>query len=627
MSSIRLSPPVNIFTGSPPISALPLGNVSTSAGFDDLKNADKAVDPWEVCNGYTKKHTEDLCESWRDEIDKLLIFAGLFSGVVTAFTIESYHSVIQDPAETTALLLQTIVLQLDNITNPQSNTSINLNPQMEPVTQKTKRINALWFLSLALSLSTVMTGILCLQWIREYSRNANVSHREDVALHHMHYEGMKKWQVFKILNVLPLLLIAALLLFFIGFIELLWEVDKTAAILICIVVGIMFFVIFATTVLPTFQCLYACAFPHARFTQCPYKSPQAWMFQKVVASISYLVYRIRLGPAPPSTVEPPSKFSDLFKIQTWLDYDQFLRRRRDANGKYGTQDVGRSLAWLGDTFVQHQRLVEAVCQCLRDLDPRIALEASLAWMDRRRANSVRRAIQDRPAPNSPDHRRSQTEITRDLIVSHTLEHFAENMEQGHMSPTLLAQRLELFLKLNEGEGRDPDVECPVNRQNVNLITRDTKERLLRCICTMLNKNTNCNATHTTGAFEIIRSIFMDNLPNGPIPQVVSDTLGELLKWIAKEPSHPVPTEMLVFDPEERLRLGVPFHGLIFVCKGESDRNTVDRYRQQMNDYIEKVFGKELDDLVLGDSMRNVRFPYLTRYMTSRGMNFTSGSSL
>lgn len=452
-----------------------------SDAFEEARKPQKDTDPWEVCNGCARKHTNDLCESWRDEVDKLLIFvsfmmqykiseasficqAGLFSGVVTAFAIESYQAVREDPAETTVLLLRTVILQLDNMTNPQPNIPIDLSPRLPPASSSDRRINTFWFLSLALSLSTVMAGILCLQWIREYGRNANVPHREDVALHHMHYEGMKKWHVFTILRALPLLLIAALLLFFAGFIEVLWEVDKVAAILVVIVVGIAFFFILMTTLLPTLQCLWICVFPGTDFSQCPYKSPQAWIFHKSVTLLSYFVHRLI---RPQCKAGHSNSFSDLLKIQHWQDYDQFLRKHRDTFAKVKLRDVGRGIAGIGEMFVQHQRVVEAVCRCLRDLKPEVALDASLASLNPRRVASVHeRIIANRFV--SP---MKKKEYVHDLIVAHTLEHFAEKMEQGHMSPALLQQRLDLFLKINEGGWLDQDLECPVNRNNVTLVSR------------------------------------------------------------------------------------------------------------------------------------------------------------
>lgn len=462
-----------------------------SGGFDEPKqNPEKNGDPWEVCNGYARNNTQELCESWKDEVDNLLIFvgvygavyispgsyyyltfqAGLFSGVVTAFAIESYHSVKEDPSERTVLILKTIALQLDNMTNPRPGAAINLDPPMDAISRSDKQISTLWFLSLTLSLSTVMAGILCLQWIREYRRNANVPHREDVALRHMRYEGVKKWHVFKVLSALPLLLMVALVLFFAGLIEMLWDVDKVAAIAVTIVVGIAFVFILMTTLLPTLQCLYICAFPKSQFALCPYKSPQAWMFLKSVLLFSYFVSHWTSGKTS-CKKDPPKRFSDLFRIQDWPEYDQFLRRRRDdMNKSEGTLDVGRGLAWIGENFAQHQKLVDAVCRCLRDLEPQVALGGVLAQLNRHRADSVRRAQGEKPNPG-PDSPQIQRGLTQDLIVSHTLEHLAEKIEQGHMSPILLRQRLDLFLKVNEGKGIGSDVECPLNHSNINQISQ------------------------------------------------------------------------------------------------------------------------------------------------------------
>ncbi|KAJ7222981.1 hypothetical protein B0H12DRAFT_291870 [Mycena haematopus] len=51
-------------------------------------------------------------ESWRSDMDGLLIFAGLFSAILTAFLIESYKTLSPDSGDTTVLLLAQISLQL-----------------------------------------------------------------------------------------------------------------------------------------------------------------------------------------------------------------------------------------------------------------------------------------------------------------------------------------------------------------------------------------------------------------------------------------------------------------------------------------------------------------------------------
>ncbi|EJD44222.1 hypothetical protein AURDEDRAFT_27370, partial [Auricularia subglabra TFB-10046 SS5] len=46
---------------------------------------------WKQCSTLMAKHDDEICKAYREEIDTLLVFAGLFSAVVTAFTVESYQ--------------------------------------------------------------------------------------------------------------------------------------------------------------------------------------------------------------------------------------------------------------------------------------------------------------------------------------------------------------------------------------------------------------------------------------------------------------------------------------------------------------------------------------------------------
>lgn len=360
--------------------------------------------------------------------------------------------------------------QLDNLTNPHQNPII-LNPEKEEILSSARRINVFWFISLALSLSTVMAGIVCLQWIREYERNANVSHREDVALHYMRYQGLKKWQVLKILSALPLLLIAALVLFFAGFIELLWEADQIAAILVAIVVGLAFLFIILTTIFPALQCLRISRDTETQFTQCPYRSPQAWIVLKCASVVPHFIHRLTEKRSKSAT-GLLARLSDLFRIESWPDIDSFLRRRRELNST-SVRDDGHSLAWVGVTFAQHQEVVEAVSNCLRDLDPLVSLNSCLARMSLDRAVKVQQLLSS-PSLASRRADSNKTTILQDLIIWHVLEHLAEKISQTHMSSKLLRQRLELFLKINKEVGVCQEViDCPVNRDNVYLIPRGT----------------------------------------------------------------------------------------------------------------------------------------------------------
>ncbi|KIJ91938.1 hypothetical protein K443DRAFT_54095, partial [Laccaria amethystina LaAM-08-1] len=147
------------------------------------------------------EYDDGMCDVWKDEIQNLLIFAGLFSGVVTAFTIESQKKLQEDPKETTALLLTKISAQLANASN-----TIESLPAIEPfsTTSPVVRVNICWFISLMLSLMTILIGILCLQWLREFQHRTSLPHKEVLHLRQVRYEGLYKWHVPSILSALPL---------------------------------------------------------------------------------------------------------------------------------------------------------------------------------------------------------------------------------------------------------------------------------------------------------------------------------------------------------------------------------------------------------------------------------------
>ncbi|KDR66586.1 hypothetical protein GALMADRAFT_26637, partial [Galerina marginata CBS 339.88] len=123
-------------------------------------------DPWSVLLKPRMEEDKIRCEAWKEEVNNLLIFAGLFSAVVTAFVIESYKTLQPDPNSAVVDLLSRIATRLDD---PPLN-------EVSPITSAASfspppssiRINILWFLSLILSLTTVLVGIITLQWLREY---------------------------------------------------------------------------------------------------------------------------------------------------------------------------------------------------------------------------------------------------------------------------------------------------------------------------------------------------------------------------------------------------------------------------------------------------------------------------
>ncbi|KAF9075025.1 hypothetical protein BDP27DRAFT_1199803, partial [Rhodocollybia butyracea] len=71
---------------------------------------------WSMYLNHAEKNNEKLIESWKGDMDAILIFVGLFSASVTAFLLESYQNLIPDNTDTTVILLAQIYRQLSNDT-------------------------------------------------------------------------------------------------------------------------------------------------------------------------------------------------------------------------------------------------------------------------------------------------------------------------------------------------------------------------------------------------------------------------------------------------------------------------------------------------------------------------------
>jgi len=140
---------------------------------------------------------------------------------------------------------------------------------------------------LVLSLTVALIGIIAQQWLREhqlYRKDMGAAQR--LALFNARSDGLKRWYVPQIFAGLPLLLQAALVLFFIGLIEFLLSIQIDVAIPVFAAIAVPIVFLVATTILPTLQ-LCTMRFPYFLRVNdrppapCPYKSPQALIFQNV----------------------------------------------------------------------------------------------------------------------------------------------------------------------------------------------------------------------------------------------------------------------------------------------------------------------------------------------------------
>ncbi|KAF9258979.1 hypothetical protein L218DRAFT_875692, partial [Marasmius fiardii PR-910] len=80
---------------------------------------------WDQVMKLVNNCDNDLVKRYKEDIDTLLVFTGLFSAVVTAFAIESFQWIQDDPADSTVVLLAQIAEHLTGQPSPVSSPPIH----------------------------------------------------------------------------------------------------------------------------------------------------------------------------------------------------------------------------------------------------------------------------------------------------------------------------------------------------------------------------------------------------------------------------------------------------------------------------------------------------------------------
>ncbi|KAI0631987.1 hypothetical protein C8Q77DRAFT_892221 [Trametes polyzona] len=234
-----------------------------------------------------------MIQRWNSEIDTYLVYAGLFSAILTAFNVQSYLLLQQAPPDPTLAVLQQISLQLSSFSTSIPPTFINStypalgpgsSPSDSPTTLSAVWLNTLWFSSLILSLSSASVGIMVKQWVNEYNSGiASGTSRAIAQLRQYRLNGLIGWHVRHIVMAIPILLQVSLGLFLAGLLVLLWTLNQTVATVVSVLVGILFAFVVLTTLLPLIK------------PGCAYLSPQTLALyaigQQMVLMIRTLRYR------------------------------------------------------------------------------------------------------------------------------------------------------------------------------------------------------------------------------------------------------------------------------------------------------------------------------------------------
>ena len=194
--------------------------------------------------------------------------AGLFSAVASAFIIQVESQLQSDPNDETAALLRVLIYKIDNTT---FGSGVPALPQWTGPPRAIVQVQAILFSSLFLSLFSAFLAMLGKQWLNRY----NSTHKRGSAIERsqnrqLKLDGVVTWYFDHVMELLPLMLQAALFLLGSALSLYLWEINTTVASVVLVLTSFgatcyLFIVIVGTI-----------------FESCPYQTPAAQFFRYIV---------------------------------------------------------------------------------------------------------------------------------------------------------------------------------------------------------------------------------------------------------------------------------------------------------------------------------------------------------
>ncbi|KAJ7731180.1 hypothetical protein B0H14DRAFT_3169066 [Mycena olivaceomarginata] len=197
-------------------------------------STDKKTAFWDSYKTLADEFDKEFQRKYGNDLDTSLIFAGLFSAVSSAFIILIQPEFRPDPNATTQALLGLLVQNITGAAIP-----VDLIPQSRVPLQIVVVAQALLYFSL---LSTLLAALLAVQGKECLLYYDSVGKRGTIAERGLErqrkFDGLRRWKFDLAMQVFPLLLQLALLLFALALSIYLWTIHHIIAGIVLVLTGL-----------------------------------------------------------------------------------------------------------------------------------------------------------------------------------------------------------------------------------------------------------------------------------------------------------------------------------------------------------------------------------------------------
>jgi Family of unknown function (DUF6535) len=301
---------------------------------------DSENEMWNMYMNEVKKDDKRMADAWKEDSNGILVFVslnllvpllvsmtrfktGLFSATVGAFIIEFYKQLSPSSG------IQTVI--------PLANGSYTIiASQPPPPKASIIWVNAMWLISLVLSLTSALIATLLQQWARRY---VEMPHRPNdpkdrARVRSFLYFGTKFYKMRFAVQLAPTLLHLSVYLFFAGLVVVFRTINKSVAIAVEVAVGVFGVAYITLSILPCLD------------VRCPYRTPMSyflWYPTHAILSFSAICLRWVLELFHGCLVEPTLDDPDTPTKRILVGWLDSREKAVKTHWRYIKDGIGKSI--------------------------------------------------------------------------------------------------------------------------------------------------------------------------------------------------------------------------------------------------------------------------------------------